>query len=129
MKTIISAFAVLTLFGSVATAEPFSSPAYIQQASSTTSAARLNTSELFAPIIGLASQMPSLRPDAPGNLGLVWQDGINNNANIEQTGSRNVGLIRQIGLDNVASISQRGAGHQAMVFQQGRGNVAIIRQR
>ncbi|MEO3997432.1 hypothetical protein [Mesorhizobium sp. CAU 1732] len=129
MKTIISTFAVLTFFGSVATAEPFSSPAYIQQVSSTAATVRLSTSELVAPIISLASQMPSLRPNGPGNLGLIWQDGINNNANIEQTGSRNVGLIRQIGLDNVASISQSGIGHQALVFQQGRGNVAIIRQR
>lgn len=129
MKTIISTLAVLTLFGSVAAAESFSSPAYIQQVRSSTAAVRLSSSELMAPVLDLVSQLPSARPNGPGNLGLIWQEGANNSANIDQTGNRNVGLIRQIGLNNVASITQHGSGHQALALQQGRGNVAIIRQR
>jgi minor curlin subunit len=127
-KVLIPAFAVMAL-ATTANAQPISSPAYIQQINPSSASVQLTTSQLMTPIINLVSQMPELTPRGPGNLGLVWQDGTNNNATIDQRGSQNVGLIRQIGMDNVASISQRGIGHQAMVFQQGRNNVAIIRQR
>lgn len=129
MKKVLISIFCLMVSNAAAIAQPFSSPAYIQQISQGSAAARLTTSELMTPVLNLVAQMPSLTPSGTGNLALVWQDGINNSGTIDQRGSRNVGLIRQIGMDNVASITQRGIGHQAMVLQQGQGNVAIIRQR
>jgi minor curlin subunit len=129
MKRVIL-FAISSMvISTAANAQTFSSPAYIQQISKTSPSAQLTTSQMMTPIIDLVSQMPTITHLGPGNLALVWQDGVNNSATIEQRGSQNVGLIRQIGMDNVASISQRGVGHQGMVLQQGRNNVAIIRQR
>lgn len=119
----------LTVFTVSAYAQTFTSPAYIQQVDASSAAIRTTTSELMQPIVDMVAQMPTLRPTGPGNLGLVWQQGIGNQGTVSQFGNRNVGLIQQIGLNNVATIAQRGIGHQAMISQQGRDNVAIIRQR
>jgi hypothetical protein len=127
-RTLVSAL-FLAICTVSASAQTFSSPAYIQQIAPTSASVRMTTSELMQPIVELAMQMPALQPSGPGNLGLVWQQGSGNQGTVSQFGSRNVGLIQQIGLNNVASITQRGIGHQAMVSQQGNGNVAIIRQR
>lgn len=129
MKKVFIAMFGVTSLCATAQAQTFSSPAYIEQISQTRGSVQLTTSQMMTPIINLASQMPTIAPRGPGNLALVWQEGVNNSATIDQRGSQNVGLIRQIGMDNVASITQRGVGHQGMVLQQGRGNVAIIRQR
>jgi minor curlin subunit len=90
--------------------------------------ASMSMTEIVGPAIQAVNSIPTLRTGR-GNLGLIWQDGSDNTANISQTGSRNVGLIRQIGIGNTATISQIGAGHRSLVMQQGHNNVAIIRQR
>jgi hypothetical protein len=129
MKKVLVSFAAVILAATAAQAQPLASPAYIQQVSQTRASVQLTTREMMTPLIELASQIPSVPAAGPGNLGLVWQDGTNNSATIEQRGSQNVGLIRQVGMDNVASISQQGVGHRGLIVQQGRNNVAIIRQR
>ncbi len=126
-KTVIqTAFLLAVCVGQAGAAET-SSPAYITQVDAA-SFSRASTADIVKPAMEVAQKLSALRPDN-GNLALVWQDGVNNNASIVQNGSGNVGLIRQIGMDNTASIRQSGSGHQALIVQQGRGNRAFIAQR
>jgi minor curlin subunit len=126
IRTIALAALLTSTFGQAGAAESFS-PAYIRQIDSG-SFSRATTIDIVGPAVAAARSLSSLRP-RNGNLGLIWQDGDLNTANISQTGVGNVGLIRQIGMENTASITQSGNGHQALVIQQGRGNQAFIRQR
>jgi minor curlin subunit len=62
------------------------------------------------------------------NLGLIVQNGFNNSANLLQAGSSNMAVLHQVGFNNAASVSQMGNNHRAVVSQRGTGNVAVIRQ-
>jgi minor curlin subunit len=128
-KVIVATAILVSLHIGTVSAADFSSPAYIDQLSDRGGPfPSVSTADIVKPVFQVASAISSLKP-TQGNLGLVWQDGLNNNASVVQDGFGNIGLIRQIGLDNTASIEQYGSGHAAMVFQQGRGNFAVIRQR
>ena len=126
-KIIIQTALLLALCAQQAGAAETLSPAYITQVD-ISSFSRMSTADIVKPAMEVAQKLSALRPDN-GNLALVWQDGVNNNASIVQNGSGNVGLIRQTGMDNTASIRQSGSGHQGLIVQQGRGNRAFIAQR
>lgn len=109
-------------------AQELSSAVYINQVEGLRGST-MSMSEIMGPMTAAAALIPTLPQNSRGNLGLVFQDGVNNVATIQQTGQRNVGLIRQIGYANSASIVQSGTGHRALVAQAGRNNFAMIRQR
>lgn len=59
---------------------------------------------------------------------VIFQQGQNNLAHINQSGQSLLGMIVQAGTDQEAYILQQGGSHMAMINQSGQGNAAFISQ-
>lgn len=116
MNIIRNTIMLLAVVGAVqqATASELSSAAYVEQIRGG-AVGILSMLEIATPTMAVATGLASINPGR-GNLGLVWQEGVNNEGRIVQSGSRNVGLIRQIGMDNVAAIDGDPGDRAALIY-------------
>ena len=88
---------------------------------------------LLAPNALSTAWAQSLDPLAPENLAIIEQNGLGNQATIEQQaeaiiGSKNEALQMQLGIGNTATITQRGGNNYAEQNQIGDNNTLELHQ-